>query len=594
MKLLEEILCRRSIEIRRNSWDPETRTFWGLISSGAAVRRRDHRGDYIEVLDFEGVSRLAFRDLPVLDNHRTDSVRAVVGVVQDAHFKADGLHARVRIGLGEDGEAIAQRIADGLLKGLSIGYRIRSSTWSTDSKSGTRVRTVKPDVFEVSLVIQPADPAAQIRSNPMTTETLDREGADDAPDMKQTRAEIRAVAKAAGLSSEWADAQIDSGVDVTAVRAAAFEEIRKRKAPTFNTRVVASSEDPAVTFRRASDALAFRMGGPEAPADSRAFVGLSLQDLARDRLSAAGVSTRGMDVETLFRAAHTTSDFPQLLTSAGSRTLMAAYAAAESALKRISRQRLHTDFRPHTRLKLSGMGTLAKVNEHGEIKSTTRAETTETFKLDTFGSLFSLTRQALVNDDLNAFGDFAQVAGRAAAETEAQLLLTLLTQSSGAGPVMGEDNKRMFHADHGNIAAPAAALDEDGLSAARRAMRAQKGIDGKTLVSVTPKYLLVGPDLETAAEKLLAEIQPTDNADVNVFAGKLALLVEPRLSGRSWYVFADPGQVANLEHAYLSSAQGPQIAARDGWDVLGREFRVTLDFGAGPVDFRGGYRSAGV
>ncbi len=81
---------------------------------------------------------------------------------------------------------------------------------------------------------------------------------------------------------------------------------------------------------------------------------------------------------------------------------------------------------------------------------------------------------------------------------------------------------------------------------------------------------------------------------MNVFAGKLALLVEPRLSGRAWYVFADPGQVANLEHAYLSSAQGPQISSRDGWDVLGREFRVTLDFGAGPVDFRGGYRSAGV
>ncbi len=189
---------------------------------------------------------------------------------------------------------------------------------------------------------------------------------------------------------------------------------------------------------------------------------------------------------------------------------MAAYAAAESALKRISRQRLHSDFRPHTRLKLSGMGTLGKVNEHGEIKSTTRAETAETFKLDTFGSLFSLTRQALINDDLNAFGDFAQVAGRAAAETEAQLLLTMLTQSSGAGPVMGEDNKRMFHGDHGNLASPAAALDEDGLSAARRAMRAQRGIDGKTLVSVTPKYLLVGPELETAAEKLLASInRPT-------------------------------------------------------------------------------------
>ncbi len=29
MTLLDEIVCRRAIELRPNSWDPETRTFWG-------------------------------------------------------------------------------------------------------------------------------------------------------------------------------------------------------------------------------------------------------------------------------------------------------------------------------------------------------------------------------------------------------------------------------------------------------------------------------------------------------------------------------------------------------------------------------------
>jgi hypothetical protein len=124
-------------------------------------------------------------------------------------------------------------------------------------------------------------------------------------------------------------------------------------------------------------------------------------------------------------------------------------------------------------------------------------------------------------------------------------------------------------------------------------MRTQKGLDGKTLISVVPKYLLVGPAKETAAEKLLASINPATSDDVNPFAGKLQLLVEPRLSGNGWYVFSDPAVLAALEYAYLSSAQGPQIASREGWDVLGMEFRVLLDFGCGPVDFRAAYRNAG-
>lgn len=137
-------------------------------------------------------------------------------------------------------------------------------------------------------------------------------------------------------------------------------------------------------------------------------------------------------------------------------------------------------------------------------------------------------------------------------------------------------------------------LSEDSLSDARLALRQQTGTDGKTRIQVTPRYLVVGPELDTAAEKLLTAINATTTDDVNPFAGKLTLAVEPRIADDQWYVFADPATVPVIEYSYLSSAPGPQMASRDGWDVLGQEFRVVLDFGCGATDFRGAYRNPGV
>jgi hypothetical protein len=99
--------------------------------------------------------------------------------------------------------------------------------------------------------------------------------------------------------------------------------------------------------------------------------------------------------------------------------------------------------------------------------------------------------------------------------------------------------------------------------------------------------------METAAELALAEIYAAKTDDANPFASKLTLLVEPRITDNRWYVWADPASAAVLEYAYLASAPGPQLSSLDGWEVLGREFRVVLDFGCGATDTRGVYFNAG-
>jgi hypothetical protein len=591
---MPEIVTRRlPADARPASWDDQARTFEAVISTGAPVRRRDTRGAYTEVLDLSAVDLADLAGLPVLDSHQRASARDTIGIVRSARREGGAIIASIRLGLADDIAPIAARARDGLLS-VSIGYREAARREAT--VGGERTVTVTPDIFEASLVAVPADRQAKIRSSNMPdlpeidTPPLAPEAM---PEADQAR--IRSLGELADLPPSFAEAQIAAGATIeearTAARAAMVE--RTRSAPRIRVQSPAS-EDPAVRLRAMEDALHVRTAGGTPSDAARPFMRHTLRDLAREALALRGISTRGMADDDLFRAAHTTSDFPNLLTAVGSRMLMPAYTAAQSPLRTVlARQGSRNDFRQGSTLRLGEVGALPKVSENGEITHTSRAEAANGYALDTFASIFSISRKALLNDDLGAFRDWASAAGQAAAQTEAGLLWSLLSQSGGAGPVM-DDGVRLFHATHGNLAASGTNLsDTAGLAAARLALRTMKGLDGKTPIAVTPKYLMVGPARETAAEKLLASLNAATVTDVNPFAGRLTLLVEPRITTNAWYVFADPAQVPVLEYSYLSSAPGPQMSSREGFDVLGTEFRVVLDFGAGAVDWRGAYRDAG-
>jgi HK97 family phage prohead protease len=584
-------LLTRSAEVRVNSYDPANRTFTAVIATPSPVQRRDAAGAYDEVLPADAFD-LSNQNVPLIDSHNRSTVRAILGRTLSIRREGDVIVAEAQLSSAEDVAPIGQRIADGTLTGMSIGYR--PGGWANRSEGGRRIKTAtRVSIFEVTLTSNPADPNAAVRHHmeadvpkDTTTEPTDRE------------ALIARVRAAHALPEEWQTRMADAGDEITddEIRASGREEaaaIRAtRTTPTIRT-AAPQAGDPAVTRQARVEALACRMSG-EAPSDAaRPFMNDGLADIARSCVEAAGTSTRGMGQDELFRAAmHTTSDFPGLLTEGGNRVLSTAYRRSESVLKTLARQRTATDFRALSILKVGEMGTLKKVSEAGEITATSMAEAKEGYALETFGRMFSLSRKAIINDDLGAFARWAEMMGQAAAETEAEQLLAMLTANAGGG-IKLSDGKNLFHADHGNLAGAGAAPSEATLSAARLAMRLQKGLDGSTPVNVVPKFILAGPALETTIEKLLATINPAATDDVNPFSGKLQVLIDPRISGNQWWVFGDPASAPVLEYAYLSSAPGPQLASRDGWEVLGREFRVILDFGCGAVDHRGAYRNAG-
>lgn len=597
-----ELLTRRAT-LAPATADPDARTVEVVWSTGAPVRRRDMAGPYIERLSLapEAVDLSRLEGASVLDAHRQTAVRDVLGSVRSAAVDGKRGTALIQFSARPEVEPVWQDVLAGILRHVSVGYSVED--WAESIENGARVLTaVNWTPHEISLVPTPADPGAHIRMETEMTDATTREAADMVPNTEtraEANAEIRSIARIAGLDQSWVDGQIDANADPDTARRAAFEALAKRSAPTIRTEQVRvemgeSQDDPALRARQMGEALYARINPRHDLSEpARRYAYATPVDMAKELLTLRGEFTMALSPASLVtRALHTNSDFPIILGDTVGRVLRDAYQAAPSGIRRLGRQTTARDFRAVNKIMLGEAPLLEKLNEHGEIKAGTMAEAREAYKVETWARKIGITRQVLVNDDLGAFADLARRMGQAAAETEARILVTLLEAGSGNGPTMS-DGKTLFHADHGNKAGTGAVISDATLSAARLALRTQKGIEDRT-IRVTPRNLLVPPALETTAEKWLASIAPATAADVNPFSGSLSLVVEPRLSSATrWYVTADPGEIDGLEFAYLSGAEGPQVESRSGWDVDGMEIRVILDFGAGFIDHRGWFMNAG-
>lgn len=575
-----------------SSWNPEARTFEAVLATSTAVERADTRGVFDEVLAIEGAT-LPER-VPLLDSHARDSVDRVIGHVSALQVVNGELVGTVTLSRhNPQAVRLAAEISDGHSFGVSIGYAV--GTWADrtnpESKRRERVATAWK-LLEASLVGVAADSTAGMRGTPEMPPAPAPATPPAAGSRAAVNAEIRALATTAGLTREWADAQTDAEATADQARVAAFEAMRTRTAPGATVSAihsVTSHDDPQARVRAMGEALYTRITPTHRPSDqARAYVGLSMVDLARETLRSAGVSTTGLSgpaiIERAMIGLHTVSDFSQVLGDTVGRVLRASYAAAPSPLRQLARQVTAVDFRSRASVRLVGNLGLERVNEHGEFKAGTIGEGGESYRVETFGKTFGITRQAIVNDSLGAFAAIPAMLGAAAANFEAKFIAELVSTN----PFMA-DGKAVFHVDHGNVGT-AAAITLASLSEARLAMRRQTDESGE-IIGVNPRFLVVSPERETEALQVVATIAATEPAQVNTFAGSLSIIVEPRLPAGAWYMVADPA-IAGLEYAYLEGVQ-PQVISEAGFSIDGVRHRVRLDFGGGWIDHRAWFRNAG-
>ena len=101
---------------------------------------------------------------PVLNTHRRGDARDVLGRVTAARLEGGRGYATLQFSAAADVEPVWQRIADGTLRAVSVGYRVHRYDQAPDAATGQTIhRAVDWEPFEISIVPIPVDAAAAVR-----------------------------------------------------------------------------------------------------------------------------------------------------------------------------------------------------------------------------------------------------------------------------------------------------------------------------------------------------------------------------------------------------------------------------------------------
>lgn len=563
----------------------------------------------------------------VLFNHDRD---AVVGHVEKVWLEDNRGKALARFDTDEQSETIFQKVQSGTLQGVSVGYAIyRYEVLEDEDTKSTNGRFNGPayvvtdwEPLEISIVSVPADPtvgvgrsAEEIHTSIDTQEDntrMDQEKTLEVQEVKSTEpvetgltqadlqkameqerkrtSEITALFR--DFDVEGADEAIVMGVSVDEARAMVMDQLRARNKGVSVTMGEAESDK----FRAAAqDAVLMAAGIPVADAAPGAneLRGYSMIELARESLQRENVKANfGDNMELARQAINSTSTFPAIMSNLANKSVMTGFNEAETTFQIWAGKGSNRDFKEAARVALSEAGNLELVPEGGQFQQDFLGEASARTKVATYGKLFSLTRQAIINDDLGLFSKIATKYGSAAKRLVNKMVYAQLT-----GNVKMQDNIALFDTKHGNVAGTGEALSVKAIAKAITAMRRQKGITGEATLNITPKYLVVPPELEMVAYQIVnstAAVDGVNSGVVNPYKGRFVVVADAELTDPdAWYLVADATQHDTIEVTYLNGVETPRLETRQGFDVDGIEYKVAFDCGVSALDFRGVYKNAG-
>ena len=664
----------REMILDRADMNEEDRTVPASLSSEIEVER--FFGKEVLVHESKAVNlERAAEGLPMLFGHNQDMP---IGRVEDVRVEDDKLRGLLRFSKNQKAEEVWQDVQDGMLKNISIGYRVNK--WEEQDDSDV-VRITRWTLFEASVVSVPADHSVGInrsekdevmpdKSKDTGSAQVDTRDADDKINVvafQQARDEAllegkktaeRDLLKRIGEINELfipflgrgqafvslKDELVKRGATVEQARTALFdmfagdpeplavdfrqaegsanaedeqvrvtrtqqgrrterievgtegiEKFREGAIESLAVRAEALRDKDAIAKARKSEYLS--MGPVEMAREYLRYVGVSTNGLSRDRIVGLAIATPG-PMASRGLISHSTSDFANILEDVANKSLQLGYEEAPETWSQWCSTGSIPDFRQANRPNISAFGDLDIVYEDGEYKYGSFSDLKEVLTLVTYGKMFSISRQALVNDDLAALGRIPMAMGKAASRQVGDLAWAVLT----GNPTMNQDATALFHANHSNFVAggSGAAPSVATVNAARTAMATQTDPSGSATLNVRPAFMMVPFALEgTALALAQAEYDPAGTAGTltpNTVRNTFQVIADGRLDANdaaAWFMAANPAMMETVEVAFLDGQQTPYMETQNGWSTDGVVYKVRIDATAAPLEFRGLYMNDG-
>lgn len=501
-------------------------------------------------------------------------------------------------------------------------------------------------------VAEPSEPVENMEGDPKPDEEKKVENMDGDPieekkdvgeaiaralrvDAKR-RKEIQSLCTAHKIERSFADSLCDDGVDLNTARAKVLERMATKPVGQTTERVTVTESSDDKLFAAARDGLimrTLRAAGSRQTIERPAAGHEDFRNMKLSRMAEMYAERLGCDVRRMaqkdialvamghpgtanrFRiqrdAYHTTGSFSNLLLDAANKTLLAGYEEAPFTWNMWARDAGTTaDFKNINRIRFSEMGTPEMVPEGKEYKDAGMSDTKETYKINKYGNMFTVTWETVVNDDLDAISRIPAMQGAACRRLQNQAVYGVLTANAAMA-----DTGALFNATaqttaggHANLATGAGAPSVTTLNTAYISMMTKKGLRSDVILNIQPAFLIVPAAISATALQLLGSIadpsvggSAAGNSNTKNIYGPngdrpLKVIVEPLLDANSstaWYLAANNSQVDTVEITFLEGEQSPVLENEWDFDKDVYKYKVRQTFGVAPIDFRGLYKHNG-